>query len=103
MVVAARILPRCWNIARRARVVRRERATSVWNRSIGAFLAWIRVTTPWGCRGWNGFVNLICNGRLLAIDYLDLHNRRMFQECFTAKPDGCLQHEYKNVRLVPGP
>jgi hypothetical protein len=51
------------------------------------------------CAGWNGFVNLTSNGTLLEIDYLDLHNRMMFQECFTAKPDGCLHHEYKNVRL----
>lgn len=53
--------------------------------------------------GWNGFVNLTCSGPHLAIDYLDLHNRSVFQECFTAKGDGTLRHEYKNVRLVPGP
>jgi hypothetical protein len=44
-------------------------------------------------------VNVACNGTLLEIDYLDLHNRILFQECFTAKPDGCLHHEYKNARL----
>ena len=51
------------------------------------------------CAGWNGFVNVACNGTLLEIDYLDLHNRILFQECFTAKPDRCLHHEYKNARL----
>jgi hypothetical protein len=48
-------------------------------------------------------VSLTCSGTLLEIEYLDLHNRRMFEECFTAKPDGCPHHEYKNVRLVPAP
>jgi hypothetical protein len=56
-----------------------------------------------GSAGWNGYVNLTCNGALLEIDYMDLHNRTMFQECFIAKPDGCLRHEYKNLRLTPGP
>jgi predicted phosphodiesterase len=56
-----------------------------------------------GRAGWNGYVHLICSGPRLALDYLDLHNRRMFRECFTVKPDGCLRHDYENVRLAPGP
>ena len=53
--------------------------------------------------GWNGFVNITCSGAELALNYRDLHNRAMFTECFTAKPDGCLRHAYKNLRLTPGP
>ena len=53
--------------------------------------------------GWNGFVNVQFHGMEMALDYRDLHNRPMFQECFVAKPDGRLQHAYKNVRLSPGP
>jgi hypothetical protein len=56
-----------------------------------------------GRAGWNGYVNLTCNGPRLYFDYLDLHNRRMFRECFTVKPDGCLRHDYENGRLTPGP
>lgn len=56
-----------------------------------------------GTAGWNGYVYLTCSGRKLALDYLDLHNRRMFRECFTLKADGCLRHEYENTRLTPGP
>jgi hypothetical protein len=55
MAAAAHILRQCWTTARQVTEVRRRRATSVWSRSTGGFLASIRLTTRWGCRCWDGF------------------------------------------------